>query len=258
MRRLWVVAFGGLLLAFPNAMAGEDRAVELAGLRVVGPGYGRNGTELQAFHERSGTTLVLLVRAPEDRKIVAVEDSKCSMVEFRDDRGRSLLDGVHWGGFPHVSDDARHALLEVTSRTRPSQEASRLLAEGTIRVRIAASERTERIETLRLTVGSKAQIQQEVVQVMKVQQEGDGLTLVVQMNRRFAEGVRDIRFFAPSGHPIDIRGRGSFTFGTATQLEFNLETRATPESLKIELDVWQDLQDLDLGFQINAGMGLQR
>ena len=211
MRRFCIVSVGSLFLALPNAMSGGEPAIQLAGLRVVGPGYGLNGNELQPFHQQSGTTLALVVQAPDNMKIVELDDSRCSLTEFSDDRGHSLLDGIHWGGFPDVSEDGRFALIEVTSKARPSQEVARLRARGTIHARVAASARTERIENLRLKVGTKAHLRQEVVQVMKVQEENDGLTVVLQMNRRFADVMKDTRFYTPAGDPVNIWSRGSFT-----------------------------------------------
>jgi hypothetical protein len=256
-RSLSLVVGGGVPLSVPETLTGDKKPpVQLAGLRVVGPGYGLNGTELQAFHRQSGTTLALIVRAPENMKVVEVDDSRCSMLEFTDDRGHSLLDGIHWGGFPEISKDGRLALIEVTSKAWPSQKASRLLARGTIHVRVAASERTETIENLELNVGTKVRVRQEVVQVMKVQEEDDGLTLVLQTNRRLANNVKDIRFFEPSGNPVNIWSRGSLTFGNAAQMEFNLETESTPGALNIEIDVWQELEAVDHTFEIHSGVGL--
>jgi len=72
-----VVVAAGIILSLSMILMGEEKpTVQLAGLRIVGPGYGLNGTELRAFHQQSGTTLALAVRAPENNKIVAVDDSK--------------------------------------------------------------------------------------------------------------------------------------------------------------------------------------
>ena len=256
MRKACMVVMVGIFLSLPMILMGQDKpAVKLAGLRVVGPGYGLNGTELRAFYKQSGISLALVVRAPENRKIVEVDDSNCSLVEFTDDRGHNLLDGVDWGSFPKISKDGRFALIEVTSKDRPSQEASRFLARGTINLRVAASESTEKIGNLKLKVGSKANVRQEVIQVMKVQEGNDGLILVLQINRKFMNKMKDIRFYTPRGNPVDIRGRGSFTFGNVSQMEYSLDTKSTPEALKVEIDIWQELETLDLSFQIESGVG---
>lgn len=250
------VVVAGIFLSLPIILMGEEKpTVQLAGLRVVGPGYGLNGTELRPFYQQSGTTLALALQAPENKKIVDVDDSKCSLVEFTDDRGHNLLDGVDWGGFPKISKDGRVALIEVTSKNRPSQDASKLLARGTIHLRVAASKSTEMIENLKLEVGTKANVQQEVIQVMKVQKEDDGLILVLQINRKFVNNMKDIRFYAAGGNPVDIWSQGSFTFGNVSQIEYNLDIKSTPEALKVEIDLWQELETLNLNFEIESGLG---
>jgi hypothetical protein len=257
MRSVCVVVVAGIFFLLPaNLMGQKEPTVQLAGLRVVGPGYGSNGTELQAFHLQSGTALALAVQAPENKKIVEVDDSECSLMEFTDDRGQNLLDGISWGGFPQISEDGHVALVEVTSKNRPSQNASRLLAKGTIHVRVATSESTQRIDDLKLKVGTKVHVRQEVIEVMTVQKENDGLTVVLQISRTFKSNMKDIRFHTSNGKPLGISGRGSFTFGNAAQMEYNLETTSTPKALKVEIDLWQGLETLDLPFAIESGLGL--
>jgi hypothetical protein len=242
---------------FPIIAMGQGiPAVELAGLRVVGPGYGLNGTELQAFNQRSGLSLALIVHAPKNKKIVDVDDSKCSLTSLIDDRGHNLLDGVDWDSFPKVSNDGRLALIEVTSKSRPSESASRIRAKGTIHLRIAGSERTEKIENLKLEVGGKSHIQQNILQVMKVQKENDGLNLVLQGKRTFTETFKAVRFYTSKDHSVDVWGRGSFTFGNASQMQYNLDLKSVPETLIMEIDLWQDLETLDLPFEIDSGLGL--
>jgi len=255
MRTACVVVAGIFFSLSMNLMGEEKPTVQLAGLRIVGPGYGLNGTELRAFHQQSGTTLALAVQAPENKKIVDVDDSKCSLVEFTDDRGHNLLDGVNWGGFPKISKDGRLALIEVTCKNRPSQDASQLLARGTIQLRVAASESTEKIENLKMEVGTKVNVRQEDIQVMKVQEENDGLTLVLQINRKFVNNMKDIRFYTAKGDPLDIWSTGSFTFGNVSQMEYNLDTKSLPEALKVEIDLWQELEILNLPFEIESGVG---
>ena len=256
MRKACFVILAGIFFMLPEILMGDEKpAVQLAGLRIVGPGYGLNGTELRAFHQQSGTTLALVVHAPENKKIVDVDDSKCSLVEFTDDRGHNLLDNVDWSAFPQISKDGRLALIEVTSKNRPSQEASRLLARGTIHLRVAVSESTEKIKNLKLEVGTKVNIQQDVIQVMKVQEENDGLTLVLQINRKFVNDMKDIRFYAAEDKQIDIWGQGSFTFGSVSQMEYNLDIPSAPEELRVEIDLWQELEILSLPFEIESGVG---
>jgi hypothetical protein len=252
-----IIFLAGIFLLFPAIAMGKGiPTTELAGLRVVGPGYGLNGTELQAFNQRSGLFLALIVHAPKNKKIVDVDDSKCSLTVLTDDLGHNLLDGVDWDSFPKVSKDGRLALIEVTSKSRPSKSASRIRAKGTIHLRIAGSERTEKIENLKLEVGIKTHIEENILQVMKVQKENDGLNLVLQSKRTFTETFKAVRFYTSKDHSINIWGRGSFTFGNASQMEYNLDLRSMPETLIMEIDLWQELEGLDIPFEIDSGLGL--
>lgn len=245
-----------VLLILPIILVAEEiPVVHLAGLRVVGPGYGLNGTELRAFHQQSGTALALVIEIPENRKIVKVDDDKCSLVEFTDNQGNNLLDGVQWGAFPAISEDGSLALIEVSSKIRPSQDAIRIHALGTINLRIAASSVTEKIENLNLQVGTEAHAQEEVLKVLKVQPEDEGMTLVLQISRNLRDNMKDIRFFTGDGNPVEIWGQGSFTFGSASQMEYNLSTKSIPEALKVEIDLWKELEDLDVSFEISSGLG---
>lgn len=256
MRLTRFIIIVGIFFSLPFIMIGQEKSnVQLAGLRIVGLGYGLNGTELRAFHQQSGTTLAFIIRAPDNKKIVEVDDSKCSLVEFTDDRGSNLLDGINWGGFPKISKDSHLALIEVKSKNRPSKGASRLLVKGTIYFRVATSENTEKIENLKLEVDTKVNVQQEVIQVMKVQEEDEGLTLVLQFSRKFINNMKDIRFYTLEDNLVEISGRSSFTFGNTSQMKYNLDIKSNPDALKIEIDQWQELEIINQSFTIESGVG---
>lgn len=256
MKKIFFLIVGGIFLILPILTAAQEKPlVALAGLRIVGSGYGLNGTELQAFNQQSGTTLALVVLTPGTKQIVEVDDSKCTLDTFTDNRGNNLLDAVHWGAFPKVSKDSRYALIEVNSKNRPDRDASRVIAKGTIRLRAATSAATEKIKNLALKVGTQVTIRQSVIQVMKVQEENKGLKLILQINRKLAEDMKDIRFYTTQAGPLDLWGRGSFTFGNATQLEYNLKIKTIPEVLHLEIDLWQGLEMIDLPFTIDTGIG---
>ena len=256
MRTIRVVDAAVLFILLPMILTGSGKStVHLAGLRIVGPGSGLNGTELQAFHQRSGTTLALIVQAPENKKIVEVDDDKSSLTEFLDDQELNLLDGVDWGGFPKVSEDGRSALIEVSSKIRPSPNAVQIRAKGTIRLRTASAMITEEIEALKLKVGAQVRVRDETIEVMKVQAEDNGLTLVLQISREFMDNMKDIRFFTMGGDPVEIWGTGSFTFGNASQMEYNCDINSVPEALRVEIDLWQELETLDVPFKIKSGLG---
>ena len=255
MRTVCVFVMAIFLLLPLTLTAQENPTVKLAGLRIVGPGYGLNGSELRAFHESSGTTLSLLIQAPANKKIVDVNDDNCSMLEFTDNKGKNLLDGVDWGGFPQISKDGQLAMIEVSSKNTPSVDASQIQTKGTINLVLGSSASTEKIENLKLEVGAKAKVQQENIEVMKVDGESDGLTITLQMSRQFVDNMKDIRFYTADGNQLEIWSRGSFTFGNASQMEYSLDAKSTPKSLNVEIDVWKELQTINQSFDLKSGLG---
>ena len=250
-----ILAIATLLLLPLILFAGEKPNVQLAGVRIVGPGHGLNGSELRAFNQQSGTSIALLVKAPENKNIIEVERSKCSLSEFTDNLGHDLLNSVHWDAFPDISEDGNLALVEVESKNRPSQGASQLLAKGTIRLRMAASSVTEKIENIKLEVGAEANVQNSTVKVVKVEQANERLEVVLEMSRHFMDNMKDIRFYTVENTPVEIWGRGSFTFGNVSQMDYTLDTDSVPKALVIEMDLWQELETINLPFEIESGMG---
>ncbi|MCK5146470.1 hypothetical protein KAR48_06915 [bacterium] len=236
--------------------AQETGNVHLAGLRVVGPGQGLNGTELQPFRESSGITLVLVVEVPAKKKIVELDNKKSSLSLFKDDKGSNLLDNVRWGSFPKISEDGRYALIEVSSKARPASKALKLEAQGLVHVIVAAASVTEKIENLKLEVGTTVIVQQEGIEVLRASLESDDLVLVLQMRSTLKDNIKDIRFFSADGVAIDNNGTGSMTFGNSAQVEYYLSYQSIPKTISIELDLWRELEVLNIPFEIKAGLGL--
>jgi hypothetical protein len=254
-KKLFITAI--IIYIMPTVlMALEEPVVHVVGVRVVGPGYGLNGTELKAFHERSGTTLALVVETPKERKIVEVDKDNCSLMELIDDSGHDMRDGIHWDSFPEISEDGGSALIDVSSKVRPSQDASRIHARGKIKLRIASSTITQKVDKLKLEVGNEVHLKGEGIRVMKVQADDEGLNLVIQISRELKDLLKDIRFMTLDGNQVEVWGRGSFTFGNAAQMEYNIDLKTKVESLKLEIDLWQGLESLDVFFDLTTGLGL--
>ncbi len=249
------IIFAILLSLSLSLMAQETPHVYVNGLRIVGPGHGLNGSELVAFNQQSGTTLALLVKMPNDQNIVEIENRNCSLVEFTDNNNYNLLDGVHWDSFPDISKDGRSALIEVSSRCIPSEKATKLHITGKIQMRLAATSLTQKINNLLLQAGTNATFDQETIQVMKAQIDDENLTLVLQISRVLKDNMQDIRFYTPDGNPLECWGQGSFSFGNAAQMEYNLDTKTIPEYLNLEIVIWQELETVNVPFDIETEMG---
>ena len=88
-------------------------AVSVGGLRVVGPGIGESGSEQRPFNEGTGTTIVLLVKAPKGTGIVDLDNDGSVIDTVSDDKGTNLLEDASFGSFPEVVKDGSAALIEM-------------------------------------------------------------------------------------------------------------------------------------------------
>jgi hypothetical protein len=240
-----------LLAAGPLVAAGPVRVV---GIRLVGPGLGANGTELQAFREQPGLTLALAVEAPSGKSVIEVDDDGCVVDSLTDDRGTNLLESVDWGPFPETTEDGRHALIELRARPRPAAGASKVRAKGSLALKVAAGIESEKVADLALSAGKKLETRRGTLELVEVAGEDEGATLTFGATKQILDELKDIRFLGADGQPIEIWGRGSMTMGSAVQLEYVL--REKPAKVTVELDWWQGLEDVRVPFEVEVGLGL--
>jgi hypothetical protein len=230
--------------------------VRVAGLQVIGPGLGANGTEVQPFHAGPGLVLALAIDAPAGKSVIEVDDDECVLNSLTDDRGTNLLESVDWGSFPETTEDGRQALIEVTARTRPVVGATRIQAKGTVSLVVAAGIESEKIAKLDLTAGQKVTTRRGTLELVEIAGgDGDeGATLTFGATAKIRDELKDIRFLGADGQAIEISGRGSMSMGDSVQLEFYLGSK--PARVALELDWWKGLETLAVPFELAVGLGL--
>jgi hypothetical protein len=230
--------------------------VRVAGVQVVGPGLGENGTELQAFRAQPGLVLSLAVTPPAGKFVIEIDDDECVLESLADDRGTNLLESVDWGPFPETTEDGRHGLIEVKTATRPAAGAAKVKAKGTIALLVASGVESEKIARLDVAKGQKLKTKRGTLELVEVAGDGgdSGTTLTFGATIQIRDDLKDIRFLGADGQPLELWGRGSMTMGNAVQLEYVLKEK--PERVAIELDWWQGLEALEIPFEVEVGLGL--
>ena len=102
----------------------------VAGVRVVGIGYGEEGREAQAFNESSGTGLAIVVQTTGTSGIIAFEDDTSSLDELTDSTGKNLLDEASIWPFPKLTKDGKAVIVEMKARGVPAPGATEVHARG--------------------------------------------------------------------------------------------------------------------------------
>ena len=248
-----LIAVATLSVAAP-LLAAE---VKVGGIQVVGPGFGKDGSELTAFNSfNPGTKLFLVIDAGSPGKVVEILDDDCSVASMTDDTGKNLLEGVDWGSFPAVSDDKRYGSIELTSNGRPAAGATKIMVEGTLVYQTSQGTDLHTIEKFSLTKGTGVPWKGGEVKVGDVEESewSEGIEIGLEMTAGLKDQIKEIRFYDSSGAQIETGSSGYMVMGSAATLTFGLASKVDEVSLEIE--TWKGLEAVSIPFELAVGLGI--
>jgi hypothetical protein len=238
----------------PAGAAQATVEVSVAGVRVVGTGYGANGSELRAFNERPGTTIVLALLAPAGGGIVEIDNRASRVDAFADDKGQSLLEEGQVGSFPKIAEDHSAALVEVGVQARPAAGAVSVVAQGSVAVTLAKGSKPQRIPNVRLEAGQTMKLGTATVSMKTATPGEESASVGLALTRATLTTIREIRFLTVKGAPIESRRTSSGYFNDAAEVEFTVKTKE--KLVAVEFDVWQNLRQVTVPFNVTVGLGL--
>lgn len=238
------------------AAAAPAPQVSVAGIRVVGPGAGANGTELRAFNESPGTAIAVLLKAAAGSGIVEIDGSESRVETFADDKGQSLMEEARVGPFPKVSDDGTVALFEIEVRARPSAGAVSVSAQGAVAVTVAAGSKPQRIANVRLEPARTLKMGTATITLKDVTPSDDSTSLTLALSRPVMRTIRDVRFFDAKGEQFESRRTGSGYINDAAELSYDVKTK--DKVATVEFDVWQNQRSVKVPFNVKASLALDR
>ena len=99
-------------------------AVTVAGLRIVGPGIGENGSEQRPYNEKTGTSVVLILKVPKGVGLVNLDEDTSTIDAATDDKGTDLREDASFGPFPEIVKDGSAGLMEIRLGVRPAAGAT--------------------------------------------------------------------------------------------------------------------------------------
>jgi hypothetical protein len=228
--------------------------IRLAGIRVVGAGLGANGSELHAFNESSGTTIALAIHAAAGVGIVEIDDHASRLDSFADDRGQSLLEEGRFGPFPKLTGDGSAGLIEIEVKAHPSAGAASLVARGSLALTLSSGSKPQRIANVRLETGRTLKLGSATVALKQVSADGESTAITFGLSRSLVKTLRDVRFFDAKGGALESRRTGSGYINDAATIDLDVKTREPV--VAVEFEVWQNLRQTNVPFEISAGLGL--
>ena len=241
--------------AKPSAAPAAPPSVVLGGLRIVAPGMGEEGTEIRAFNESPGTALVLFFKVADGTGIVDIDEDKSALNSVKDDTGANLLEEARFGPFPKITKDGSTGMIEVETRGRPSPGATYLLAEGTIALTASGGTKVQKVANVKFESGKVFKVGTATVTVGDVSAQGDYGSLTLKLPRSALLSIKEFRFKDAKGQAAQVDRMGSGWMGEEAEVSFRIP--ADLKAANLELDVWQNLKEQTVPFNVKVGLSLR-
>ncbi|MEW6368942.1 MAG: hypothetical protein AB1714_30295 [Acidobacteriota bacterium] len=259
MTRRVLLVFLSLIVVGRFALAQQAAGgvqVSIAGVRITGPGFGEDGTELRPFDVQAGTTLVLVFKVPPKAGIVEIDDDACSLTSVTDDKGTNLMEEVDFGPFPKIAKDGTVGMLEVTTRGRPAAGATSVSAQGVLVFTSATGSKPQKVTNVKLENGATFKLGKTTISVSEVTAEAESMSLTLTLPSSILATIKGMRFLDAKG--VDLEAHRSMTFQSGGEAQVSYDVPAVLKTAAIEFDIWQGLKSQQVPFSLRAAMDLGR
>jgi hypothetical protein len=238
----------------PAAPAGPAPEISVVGVRVVGPGLGKNREEIRPFNERPGVAVALAIKMPAGQGIVDLDEDDCILTVVTDDAGTDLGEQAEFGSFPKTSEDGTVGLIEIESRLRPAATATAVLAEGTLVFSASPGSKPTTIPNVKLVAGQTFKLGATTITIAEVT-PGEETSIELALPRSVLYSIRDVRFLDAAGKPLEASRTSRGYMNDDASIGYRV-TGAGP-AVTMAFDVWQDLQQRKVPFKVKAGLALK-
>jgi hypothetical protein len=252
----WAASAAAAPPAKPAKKAAPAKAaaptVSVAGIRIVGQGYGEDGREAQPFNESPGVGLALAVQT-KDGGIIAFDDDATALGEISDSEGNSLLDNASIWPFPKITKDGKTAIIEMKTQGVPAVGSTHVTAKGTITVTTATGSKAVKVPNVKLANEATFKVGTGVVTLEDVSTDDTTTSLTFKSTQAVMGSIKGWKFLDAKGVEIESSDRGYSRSNDVVYKPFALTT--TAKTMTLELDVWQGTKQAAIPFDVKAGLG---
>lgn len=262
MKRIaWTMAVCGLAVTAtaappakkaPPAKAAAVPTVSVAGIRVVGQGYGEDGREAQPFNESPGVALALVIQA-KDGGIIAFDDDSSALGEINDSEGNSLLENASIWPFPKITKDGKSLIIEMKTKGVPAVGATHVSAKGTVSVTTATGAKPLKIPNVKLANDVTFKVGAGIIDLANVTTEEESTSVSFRSTMAVMGTVKSWKALDAKGAEIEMSDRGYSRSNEDASMSFSLKT--TAKVVTLQLEVWQGLKQSAIPFDLKAGVG---
>ena len=239
---------------------GQDGQVSVrpAGVTLVWERGDKEAFEhMMVLNAQSPVTVALYVSS-KGKKIVSFDRDKSKVTSLTDDQATKMKGEI--GHFPRIAKDGSAAFIELRGDVPISSKAGSLLAKGELKVAVASKTSAKRSKVVPAAKGSKLELAEDLV--FEISEAGkpswgdDPFSVSLKIKRDIPE-VAKVRFFDAEGQEIEASSAGSSRSGflgrvTLTR-DYNLKRKV--DKLSVEMDLWTDLAELTVPFDVKLGVG---
>jgi hypothetical protein len=230
--------------------------VSVAGVRVVGIGYGEDGREAQAFNESSGVGLALVVQTSGASGIIAFDDDTSKLEELTDSTGKNLLDEASIWPFPKLTKDGKAVIVEMKARGVPAAGATEVHARGKLSLTTATGSKPVKVPNVALANDKTFKLGTGIVTLSEVEATEGKTSVTFKGPLAVFATIRGMKFLDAQGHPIESSSGGSGRMNDVAMASYHLTTAA--KAVTLEIDQWQGLKPVVVPFDVKAGLGLSQ
>lgn len=242
-------------------------SVEARGLRVTTKGYDES---LKPFHSFGGTAISFLLQMP-NGGLISYDHTASVLKRLVDDTGRDLLNAPKISKFAQngfqmmsqLSGDTKALLFEVGAGATPAPGAKTLSIEAEVAVKVATKSQVAKGSKVTATVGQKVLVGEfefEITQLGKPQWDMGGKhpLAITFTSKQDPTAIKNLSFFDDSGNKLSVEKGSSSRMGFNNNMTYTQEYKFTQtlSSFSVEADIWQDLNQIKVPFQMDVSIGL--
>ena len=241
--------------AAPAPPPGPPPEIVVAGVRVVGAGFGKNRDEIRAFNESPGVAVALVLKMPAGQGIVTLDEDDCELTSVTDDAGTDLGEQAQYGSFPKTSDDGSVGMIEIESKLRPAATASAILAEGTLVFSASPGSKPTKVANVKLEKDKTFKLGATTITISDVTAGSEDTSIELGLPRSVLYSIRDVKFLDATGKVLesDRTSRGYMN----DDASIGYRIKGAGAAVTMEFDVWQNLQQRKVPFKIKTGLALK-
>jgi hypothetical protein len=241
--------------AAPAAAPMAPPELVIGGLRVVGPGFGKNRDEVRPFNEGPGIAVALILKMPAGMGIVDLDEDDCVLTSVTDDAGTDLGEQARFGSFPKTTEDGTVGMIEIESKLRPAPTATAVMAEGTLVFQASTGSKPTKVANVKLEKDKTFKLGTTTITVTDVTPGAESTSIELGLPRSVLNSIREIRFTDATGKVLESDRTSRGYMNDVASIGYRI-TGAGP-AVTMEFEVWQNLRQQKVPFKIRTGLALK-